>query len=299
MNCQQANEMSIAGFLMSKGTNPDKADGNNFWYCSPIRNEKTPSFKVCRSKNVWFDYGLGTGGKLVDLVCKMYNVDISGALLILGGAAAEISHFSSDKRESFDQETRIEIRHMQPLQNKGLIQYLESRKISPALASKYCSEAYYTTTGNDKQYFSIAFENDSHGFELRNKYFKGSTSPKNITSIKGPNPLIVNVFEGFMDFLSALTWFNTDSPAGDTIVLNGVGFIDRLIKLLPNYKKINLWLDNDRAGKETAARIQELRPDAINRSLVRYSSFKDFNEFLVAASSTKETTMKLVNCVKR
>jgi len=299
MNCIQANALSIAGFLMSKGINPDKADGNNFWDCSPIRNEKTPSFKVCRSKNVWFDYGMGTGGKLVDLVCKMYNVDISGALLILGGATAEISHFSSDKQESFDQETRIQIRHMQPLQNKGLIQYLESRKINTGIASKYCSEAYYTTTGNDKQYFSIAFENDSHGYELRNKYFKNSTSPKNIKTIPGTNPLIVNVFEGFMDFLSALTWFNTDSPAGDTIVLNGVGFVDRFIPLLPNYKKINLWLDNDRAGKETAVRIQEQRPDAINRSLLLYLDHKDFNQYLVSASSTKETTINSVNCVKK
>lgn len=299
MNCTQANEMSIPGFLMSKGINPDKADGNNFWYRSPMRNEKTPSFKVCRSKNVWFDYGLGTGGKLVDLVCKLYNVSIGGALLILGGATAEITHFSSEKQESFESETRIEIKHLQPLQNKGLIQYLESRKINPGLASKYCSEAYYTTTGNDKQYFSIAFKNDSGGYELRNKYWKGSTSPKDITTIKGTNPLIVNVFEGFMDFLSALTWFNTDSPAGDTIVLNGVGLVDRFIQILPKYDKINLYLDNDNAGKTTASRIQDLRPGTINRSLLLYPDHKDFNEYLVSESCKKEITINLVNSITK
>jgi len=283
MNCKDANAMSIAGFLMSKGINPDKPSGNNFWYCSPLRNEIDPSFKVCRIKNVWFDYGTGTGGHLVDLVCKMYNVDVPGALLVLSGAVAEISHLSfSDKQESFEPETKIEIKHIQQLQNQALIQYMASRKINTAFASKYCNEMYYKTNTSDKQYFSIAFENDSHGYEIRNKYFKGSTSPKDITTIPGENSFAVNVFEGFMDFLSGLTYYKTNQATCDTIVLNGVGFIDRFIELMPKYTKINLYLDNDRAGKETTAVIQNIRPDAVNRSQIIYPGFKDFNEFIIS-----------------
>jgi hypothetical protein len=167
------------------------------------------------------------------------------------------------------------------LQNHALIQYLESRKINASISSKYLQEAYYRTNSSDKQYFSIAFSNDKKGFELRNKYFKGSTSPKDITTIPGKTDYAVNCFEGFSDFLSALTWYKTDQPACDTIVLNGVGFVEKFIDLMPRYGRINLYLDNDNAGKATAKQIQDLRPDAINRSVLLYPKFKDFNEFII------------------
>src|SRR5665647_305743 len=282
MNCLQANSISIAGFLMSKGIYPDKQSGNNLWYCSPLRKETEPSFKVCRNKNVWFDYGICTGGRLVDLVCKMNNVGVPGALLLLSGAVTERSHISfPDKQEPFVMETKIEIKHLQPLQNRALIQYLTGRKISAVLASKFCNEVYYKTNNGDKQYFAISFENDSHGYEIRNKYFKGSSSPKNITTIPGENSFAVNVFEGFMDFLSSLTYCKSNQSASDTIVLNGLGFVEKFIEIMPKYTKINLYLDNDKAGKETAARIQDTRPDAVNRSQIIYPQYKDFNEYII------------------
>src|SRR5665648_1108565 len=88
------------------------------------------------------------------------------------------------------------------------------------------------------------------------------------------------VFEGFMDFLSGLTYYKTNQATCDTIVLNGVGFIERFIELMPKYTKINLYLDNDKAGIETAARIQDIRPDAVNRSQIIYPQYKDFNEYI-------------------
>jgi DNA primase len=267
---------------MSKNIIPSKASGNNFWYCSPLRSEKEPSFKVCRVKNVWYDYGTGTGGRLVDLICRMYLVDVPGSLLVLSGMSIEPADISfSEKQEDPEQESGIEIKHLQPLQNHALIQYLESRKINASISSKYLQEAYYRTNSSDKQYFSIAFANDKKGFELRNKYFKGSTSPKDITTIPGKTDYAVNCFEGFSDFLSALTWYKTDQPACDTIVLNGVGFVEKFIDLMPRYGRINLYLDNDNAGKATAKQIQDLRPDAINRSVLLYPKFKDFNEFII------------------
>ncbi len=34
--------------------------------CPPLREEKTPSFKVNRKLNRWYDHGLGKGSNLVD-----------------------------------------------------------------------------------------------------------------------------------------------------------------------------------------------------------------------------------------
>ena len=143
MNCLQANSINIAGFLMSIGIHPEKQSENNFWYYSPLRSEREPSFKVCGSKNVWFDYGTNTGGRLVDLVCKMNNVRVPGALLLLSGAVTEQSViFFPDQQESFMMEPKFKIKHLQPLQNQALIQYLTDRKINPTLASKFCNNSY-------------------------------------------------------------------------------------------------------------------------------------------------------------
>jgi hypothetical protein len=57
-------------------------------YCSPFRYEEFPRFNVYTYKNeidLWFDVELGIGGKLVDLVCSMYNVKELEALRIIYG----------------------------------------------------------------------------------------------------------------------------------------------------------------------------------------------------------------------
>lgn len=201
MNCEQANsQIQIRDFLSKEGIKPATTKGRNLVYFSTFRKEKTPSLFVYPDQNRWHDFGAGTGGKLVDLVCQMHRVSISGALLILQGVDVPRQSFSfAGQRKETSREPVIEIKHIQPLQNRALIEYIESRKIPATLAAKYCQEAYYQVTnpeaGDMKRYFALAFANDRGGYELRNKYFKGGTSPKTITTIPGSLKK-VNVFEG-------------------------------------------------------------------------------------------------------
>lgn len=290
MNCQEANKITISGFLVSKGIHPEKQKGNIFWYRSPLRNEDTASFKVDRLKNVFFDYGLGSGGHLIDLVCKMYNVSVSGALLVISGLSPRDPSLSFfEKPDPLGSESSIKILNVQQLQNKALIQYLISRKVNVSIASKFVEEVhYYAYPGQIKPYFAIGFKNDKGGYELRNGFktknfpsgFKGACSPKAITTIPGQNRSAVNVFEGFFDLVSALTFFKTDRLTCDIVVLNGVGLVNDFIKVIGSYSKINLFLDQDTAGKRTTVMVQEERPDAINRSEIIFPGFKDFNQFI-------------------
>jgi len=280
MKCSDANKMNIAEFLMSKGIDPDKTTEKIFWYCSPLRNERTPSFNVDRVKNLWYDFGTATGGTLIDLVCQMYKVDIPGALQILSGVTYPTNFPIIDRQVYNRKEPGIEIINIQPIKTNALYHYLISRKINPLFASKYCVEATYKIGTKERNYFSIGFKNDSGGYELRNRYVKLSTSPKDITIIKGQNRFAVNIFEGFMDFFSALTYFKTDRAGCDTIVLNGVGFVKKILDQLPRYSSINLFLDNDNAGSEGTTLIQHFRNDAVNRSHTIYPNYKDFNDFI-------------------
>lgn len=286
MNCEQANtQIQIPDYLSKEGIKPATSKGRNLVYFSPIRKEKTASFFVYTDQNRWHDFGAGTGGKLVDLVCQMHRVSISGALLILQGVDVPRQSLSfAGQKEETRQEPAIEIKHLQPLQNRALIEYIESRKIPANIAAKYCQEAYYQVTspetGEMKRYFALAFRNDRDGYELRNKYFKGGTSPKTITTIPG-NLKSVNIFEGFVDFLSALVYFGQPSPRCTTIVLNSLSHLRQLYDLLPNFQKINLFLDNDTAGQRAAAEIISRFPGAINQAAKIYTRRKDFNEFLI------------------
>jgi hypothetical protein len=49
------------------------------------------------------------------------------------------------------------------------------------IATCYLREIHYKAKG--KRYFALCFPNDSGGYEIRNPYFKGSFSPKDITTV--------------------------------------------------------------------------------------------------------------------
>lgn len=75
MNLNQIKNIKIADYLYSKDIQPKKMKGTDYWYISPYREERTPSFKVNSNLNVWYDYGTGEGGNIIDLMMKMYNLN--------------------------------------------------------------------------------------------------------------------------------------------------------------------------------------------------------------------------------
>lgn len=62
----EARKIDLVQYLSDLGFEPAKIRSNDYWYLSPLRQEKTPSFKVNRKLNVWFDHGIQKGGNLVN-----------------------------------------------------------------------------------------------------------------------------------------------------------------------------------------------------------------------------------------
>ena len=87
------------------------------------------------------------------------------------------------------------------LGSTALTSYLHKRGIPVEIAQKYCREIRYQI--GEKIYYGIGFQNDFDGWEIRNPYFKGSTSPKDTTTIQNGCKQVC-VFEGFIDFLTYL-----------------------------------------------------------------------------------------------
>ncbi|HNQ82022.1 MAG TPA: toprim domain-containing protein [Bacteroidales bacterium] len=274
---------SIIDYLELNGHLPVRVIRGNAWYLSPLRDEKTPSFNVNLFKNMWYDFGIGAGGNLYHLMDQLKEFRIPQSRESLWDVRnIEIKRLAWVD----DEKSHINILYTRNLQNKSLLEYLKSRRISIFFARKFAREAYYTV--HDKKYYAIAFKNDLGGFELRNAFFKTGSSPKHFTTIPGSVNSKLLVFEGFMDFLSACTYFKR-VPQCKCIILNSLSFLPKIEDELARAESISLFFDNDTAGRVATRKIMENHGQVIDRSQTLFSDYKDFNDFLMGKKITQCT----------
>jgi hypothetical protein len=276
MTTQEAKKIDLKQYLFSLGFEPKSIRQNTFWYCSPFRNENTPSFKI--QGNLWHDFGSGEGGTIIDFGTKYFQCSISDFLKSLRNKSEMfLSIFSSfPQSETY---LGISIQKVKSLQNKALLDYLTTRRIDISIAQKYCQEMYYVANG--KRYFGLCFRNDKGGYEIRNKYFKGSTSPKCYTHLKFSQVTLL-VLEGFIDFLSALTIYQClDLPHFDVLVLNSLSLFKQTLPILQNYESVLLLLDTDDSGRKVTEEIKQSNPAKIKDISYFLETYKDVNDYLM------------------
>jgi hypothetical protein len=80
LTCADARRIDLVDYLASLGYQSQKVKNQDYWYLSPLRDEKTPSFKVNRQLNVWYDHGTGKGGDLIDFGTLYFNCSVSDLL---------------------------------------------------------------------------------------------------------------------------------------------------------------------------------------------------------------------------
>jgi Toprim-like/CHC2 zinc finger len=295
-NCQQARAIDLVDYLTSLGYRTAKIRGNNYWYASPFREEKEPSFKVDRQVNLWYDHGWGRGGDMVEFGVQFYHRSVREVLKIL----QEFGAHSGDPmtgnsvpgnpvaENPVAANSRIEVLQAKPIGSTRL-HYLQKRRIPLAIAAEFCREVHYRLYG--KNYFAIGFPNRSGGYELRNEFFKGAASPKDISLInRGAS--VMTVFEGFMDFLSYHTIYQHQSPPlTNFLVLNSLAYFEKVLPMLDEYAAVQLYLDNDPAGRrhtelalQRHSRYQDCSP--------LYRQYKDLNEWLMYPGLLDKSTEK-------
>ena len=282
MEIQHIKQIAITDYLQQQDYAPARVQGIHYWYYSPLRNERTPSFKVNTERNQWYDFGSGEHGDIIDLVCALHRCTISEAIRLLSGAKQVAHQEFSFGGERKIYERKLEILSAQPLSNPNLLRYLAARAIPLPIASAYCSEVLFRNM--KRTYYAIGFANDALGWEIRNMYFKGCIAPKAITTISKATD-VLQIFEGFMGFLSWQT-LNPSSTC-DTIVLNSLALLPRIQEKIKSYKQVEGFLDNDDAGRKSFAVLRQMFPQVVDGA-TRYRAHKDLNEWLVAQSKVKE-----------
>ena len=273
-------------------------------YCRKAVRRSVPSLR------------LGKGGGIIELAAHLYATD--HVPYLLERIAEQTPHvhpvsFSFGKQDSFGPSfQQLEflsgksgILPLRPLQERKKIPrvsgfedvkvtelshealkgYLKERGIDPAIAGRFCKEVAYGIRG--KRYFAIGFMNRSGGYELRNPMFKGCISPKDIScvSLSGKKQDRCCVFEGFMDFLSALVLRTVKDE--DCLVLNSVSNLGRSYAVLEVYGKIRCFLDRDRAGITALETLTIHFGNKVTDCSGLYDGFKDLNEYLTKTKENK------------
>ena len=289
MNIDGIRKIPLADFLARLGHEPVRRSGNELWYIAPYRGERTPSFRVNVAKQLWYDFGLGKGGDIFTLAGEfLRNGDFrTQAKFIAETVNMTVTGWEKPACLLKPVEPIFEDVEGAPLLRSPLTEYLEERGIPIEVASRHCFRLNYGVRG--KRYFAVGFPNMKGGYEVRSRYFKGCLPPKSVSLVKA-NDIPADeclVFEGFMDFLSAVTLGVTGNA--DCLVLNSVANAEKAAGLLDGYGRIGCFLDRDEAGRRTLAVLTKRYGERVSDRSTLYDGCKDLNEYL------QQTTKKQKN----
>jgi len=291
LSCADARQLDLVDYLNMLGYQPQKVRGTDYWYLSPLRDEKTPSFKVNRQKKIWFDHGLGKGGDIIDFGTLHFKCTVTDFLKRLTPADLKqnlsfhppgllnITPHPGAGEKKENNAGKIIITATQALQDGRLLGYLESRCIPMDIADKYCKEVDFSLYGKVKT--AIGFANDTGGYELRSVDFKGSSSPKSPTTMEVGSSQIA-VFEGFFDFLSFhVIAREISDEKTNFLVLNSLAFFYKSREIMEKHQQVNLYLDRNKMGIEcTDQAIEWDKAKYIDRSKL-YRHGQDLNQWLI------------------
>ena len=277
LSISEAKSIDMVDYLSGLGYQPAKIRNADYWYSSPLRVEKTPSFKINRKLNCWYDHGLGKGGNIIDFGIKFHGCSVGEFLQKLNG---DFSFHQPvfQQAEKPEKESKITVLQSFKLTSIPLLRYLEQRRIPVEIARQFCGQIRYEL--NDKIYYGIGFKNDSGGYEIRNPYFKASSSPKDITTIRNKAAEAV-VFEGFTDFLSFNAIYkNQPVEKSDIVILNSLAFFEKARSFMEQHQTIRLYLDRDAAGEKCTRHALSLS-DKYKDDSCLYQHHKDLNDWVV------------------
>jgi len=310
MTIDEIKSVSILQWMRANNYGEGIRKGQNYFFCSPLRSERTPSFSVNTVRNLWCDFGSAdrNGGNIINLVEQLnpswsehevltylerqirdlhldFSEDYNARLEEEEKKRRWVEGKQAEREEHMNQETIVEA--VIPLSHPILRDYIIQRRIAYNVAQRYCKEVHFSLRG--KRYYAIAFMNVGNGMEARNKYSKRCIGNKDISVIRSDMAGVRHccVFEGFFDFLSYVTLKQLGpnnvciADDCDCIVLNSVNNIGKAFPVVGQYEYIHCYLDNDNAGHKATETLLGLYPEKAIDESYRYQPHNDLNDMLI------------------
>lgn len=298
MNIDKAKNIPLPQLAHHLGfrLDPKKSRPGDLWFFSPFRKERTASFHINAKKNLWYDFGEGKGGDIIDLVCQLHHVRTQQALQWLSeqtlGTGEEKNHPSHQPPHqptpvaSSEKTTLVHVNKQ--VRHPALLEYLQVRGIdSNGKGSELLQEIYYKKDG--KTNFGLGVENHRGGFEVRNKYQKFVLGAKSYRLIRASTEVpLTGIFEGFLDYISALQLGLISQGERHIFILNSTAMTGEVLQRIEDeffHSAQHLFLDNDETGTKTTRQlIAYFQQQGIRYLDCRglYKKYKDINAMLQA-----------------
>lgn len=160
----EAKALDMVGYLTGPGYHPAKIRNMDYWYCSPPKNEKIPSFKINRRLNCWYDDELGKGSIIIDFGIQFLGCSVGEYPQKLNGDFSfhQPVFQQSERRKK---ESKITILQASKLSSIPLLRYLEQRRIPVEIARQFNCQIRYEL--DNIIYNGIGFKNRAGGYEIR------------------------------------------------------------------------------------------------------------------------------------
>lgn len=145
--------------------------GSNFWGLCPFHQEKTPSFTVNPQKQLYYCFGCGVGGNVINFVMAMENLPFKDVLAQLAERANIPYQFVDNKESQQEQKKREEIYKAHQLAYQ-FFQYVLFKSKKGAEGLDYLKKRGYSLKFAQKMGLGMAPTGWDHLFTfLKNKGF--------------------------------------------------------------------------------------------------------------------------------
>ncbi len=293
-----------------------RADHRSYMYYSPFRDESSPSMRVTVKPDgtwIWADFGSSPkeghrvdGGGILDMVKRLSGVhsdkeawDVLGEI----GRTRGIEVIREESRENVRKvkDSGIVVDDVScDFTRKSLVNYaVNVRRIPQDILSRYCRQVtYHSKSDPSHSYTVIGFPNNAGGFAMR-----GSTRNRKLNNIwgistLGPDGVLRKdasavspkcaTFEGFMDFLSYLSWRGVAEPGMDVCILHSASNAVHAKEFLLSHESVRTFFDNDEAGTKATELVRDWCDEKGLDFKDGRSAYPDYNDINEAWQAVKE-----------
>jgi len=128
-------------------------------------------------------------------------------------------------------------------------------------------------------YIGVGLPNDSGGWSIRSTWFRGATTPANVSTVKTVDGATqVMLLEGMTDWFSYVVLYG--EPDYDVIVLNSLVYIPLLIDRLKKYNIVHGWLDSYDPANQKMSLMADEGVQLIDHRAT-FEGHNDFNDYLI------------------
>lgn len=171
-----------------------KRKGNNYFGLCPFHNEKSPSFSVSETKQIFHCFGCGAGGDAIGFLKKIENIDFKDAIEIL----AEKASITLPKLETSEEEQKImRLKEKVFEVNKVAAEYFHENLYKPnaKLAQEYVKKRKLDNATLKKFQIGYSGNFDDLYKELKNKGFQDEEIFESKLVLKSKNNMPNDAFK--------------------------------------------------------------------------------------------------------